>query len=410
MKKRDKWDDIIRMKSERFEMAPEPEDWDAIAKRLSRKTTNVALPGLWRYAAAVAALLVLATGGYYAFMRLPAQPDPPVAEVKSGVKPVAVPETPDAAVGRPPDTTPAVAVRTVKRLPSAVQGMPVSQDAERIAVPEEQEQPFMAESGVQEPARKTDDYSRTEPTPEYDMHVDGNPLMTDAMPPKSRRRWVFGVGGGGYSIGNAGAGNLVYSIEQAGLGSLTADFENVLALSEMRAYTETKQNVSHRRPLSFGVGIGYALSDRWTLQSGLAYSMLTSRWDVKSVNSGKANQQLHFVGIPLAVNYRIAEWNRFRLYALAGGTAEWNVVGRIKTKYYDDAGNFDGMKTESVRMKESQFSVNGRVGVNYPLLRFMHAYLEGGADYYFKNGSSIETIRSNKPFQLSLQAGIRFGF
>ena len=40
----------------------------------------------------------------------------------------------------------------------------------------------------------------------------------------------------------------------------------------------------------------------------------------------------------------------------------------------------------------------------------MGLYIEPGAKYYFDNGSDIETIRSEKPFNVNLQAGFRFGF
>ena len=38
------------------------------------------------------------------------------------------------------------------------------------------------------------------------------------------------------------------------------------------------------------------------------------------------------------------------------------------------------------------------------------AFGEVGASYYFDNGSDIETIHSEKPFNVSLQFGFRFGF
>ena len=65
---------------------------------------------------------------------------------------------------------------------------------------------------------------------------------------------------------------------------------------------------------------------------------------------------------------------------------------------------------ESVRMRELLWSLNACIGVTYPLCRFLSLYAEAGIDYYIDNGSSIETIRSEKPFNVNLQAGFRFGF
>ncbi|MDR1332271.1 MAG: PorT family protein [Tannerella sp.] len=412
MDKRDKWDDIVRMKSESFEMEPEPEDWEAIAERLSRKKKN-ALPEWWRYAAAVAALFVLAAGGYYLF-----RPQAPSASLTAETPANGINVEPENVIGRvTPDT--AVASRLLAVLPAAEKTVSSQTSAIREAavLPEAgnetaPEIPFIAENREKETGREANGSGRAPQTPEEDSFAGDKLLIVDAAPAKRHsRRWGFGVGGGSYSVGNTGAGSNVMPLGATGMHSLNADYSHILTLREMSASAETKHNVTHQRPLSFGLGVGYALNNRWTLQSGLSYSMLTSRWDVLGVNSGRAKQQLHFIGVPLAANYTVVEWNRFRLYTAVGGTAEWNVSGRIKTNYYDyNSGSSLDTRVESVRMKELQFSLNGHAGVSYPLLRFLNAYVEGGADYYFRNGSSLETIRSDKPFQLSLQAGIRFGF
>ena len=90
--------------------------------------------------------------------------------------------------------------------------------------------------------------------------------------------------------------------------------------------------------------------------------------------------------------------------------AEWNVSGNIKTDSYFLEEKATLTEKEPVRMKEMQYSVNARAGAIYPIIKFINAYVEGGANYYFDNKSSIETIRSSKPFHVSLQAGLRFGF
>ena len=65
---------------------------------------------------------------------------------------------------------------------------------------------------------------------------------------------------------------------------------------------------------------------------------------------------------------------------------------------------------EKIRMKEWLWSVNAGVGVSYPIIRFVSAFAEIGASYYFDNGSKIETIHSEKPFNVNLQIGFRLGF
>jgi hypothetical protein len=403
MEEKDRWDEIIRMKLTSIEVNPEPEDWETIAGRLPGKK-RVAMPYAWRYAAAVAALFALLAGGYYLFF-YPGQTSPSIAEIpvkdaeKSETESVVNNFLSDTGTAMPPTVTPSRTGRTAKHFQPAAHHATEVQAEEYASRKEERNAP---------PAKETDNANRAEQSPKDDVFAGDGLLIADATPLKQRKRWGIGVGGGSYSVGSAGAGG--FDSRGNALSMFNSELGNFITLRRVREQNDTKQNMSHQRPLSFGLGFGYALDNRWTLYSGLSYTMLASKWDVLAINNGKAKQQLHFAGIPLGVNYRIAEWNRFRFYASTGGTAEWNIGGRIKTKYYNSTGLFIDAKTESVRTNGTQFSVNGRVGVNYPLLRFISAYVEGGGDYYFRNESSIETIRSDKPFQLSLQAGIRFGF
>jgi hypothetical protein len=138
--------------------------------------------------------------------------------------------------------------------------------------------------------------------------------------------------------------------------------------------------------------------------------LLLSEWKASLDYQEKFKQQLHFVGIPLGISFKIAEWNKLRFYASTGLMAEWNVGGNIKTKYYYYEDNAYRTEKEFIRTKEMQWSVNARVGATYPVIKFVNAYIEGGTNYYFENNSSIETIRTDKPFHVSLQAGLRFGF
>jgi len=171
----------------------------------------------------------------------------------------------------------------------------------------------------------------------------------------------------------------------------------------------TMGKVTHKRPVSAGLGVSYYLNDRLTLQSGAVYTLLRSKGSYSEIeNVVDWKQSLHFIGLPLSLAYNIAEWNRFQFYTSAGAMCEINVAGKIKNTIYVD--NTEIKKNENTRMKAPLWSVNARGGVSYPLCKFVSAYAEAGASYYFENNSKLETIRSDKPFDVSLQAGVRLGF
>jgi opacity protein-like surface antigen len=421
MKERNQWKEAIRSKLKDFEAETEPEDWPAIVKRLPEvKKTTVILLRLRRYAAAIIVLLVISGGGFYYYHRthvpfiagtftektdrenvVSETTNPPVSTADQASRPLIADASP---------------VPRTKRTPAVTVAKTTEQPEQSLTPPEQPAPPLPAlaeESGDTLPVRQTTDEPECaqvqSPLPD---EINDHTLIADAKPvsstqKRSRKRWGFGVGGGSYSVGsNSGAGQVLFAPVPPSRGLIY----NAETLSPLNPQAE-KQHVSHKYPLSFGLGVGYALNDRWALQSGLTYTMLRSEWNTVSKYLGESKQQLHFIGLPLSVNYKIAEWNRFRFYAATGLMTEWNVAGQIRTRYYSHSNGETVLKEkESVRMKEWQWSANARAGVSYPLIRFVNAYVEGGANYYFDNGSSIETIRSDKPFHVSLQAGIRLGF
>jgi hypothetical protein len=163
-------------------------------------------------------------------------------------------------------------------------------------------------------------------------------------------------------------------------------------------------------PISFGFGINYYLNDRWTLQSGLNYTMLRSDWSIDQLitETNDYTQRLHFIGVPLSASYRLGQWKCLGFYASAGGMIEYNIAGNLnKNTFYKDE---KLTETASLKMKEPLLSINSKIGIVYPVWRFIHIYAETGVSYYFDNGSYLKTIRSDKPFNISLQAGLSFGF
>jgi hypothetical protein len=412
MDKRDQWEEAIRSKLQDYEAETEPEDWQAIANRLPEAKGRVIPLRLQRYAAAAAIALLLLSGGYFYYNRLAEKPV--IAEVSAGK---AQPEAEKPGTVNPPSTPTAPPSQPLIAAASPVQRVSkttATRPSKTKEAPEQELTPEQAplshptadvtpeQETAKEPEPVREQVPPEEPNDVSALLADASPVSTEK---RSQRRWGFGLGGGSYSVGDNSAQTVSLLSSPVLKEGLVYNAEASPALNAM---TE-KRNVSHKLPVSFGLGFGYALNDRWALQSGLTYTMLASEWQTFGKYLGESKQRLHFIGIPLSMNYKIAEWNRFRFYATGGVMTEWNVSGQIRTQYYDNLQKILQEK-ESVRMKEWLWSVNARAGVSYPLIRFVNAYVEGGANYYFDNGSFIETIRSDKPFHVSLQAGIRFGF
>lgn len=408
----DRLDEVFRSKLYDFEAGTNPDDWEAIAKRLPAKPMIPFYRTLRYWVAAAVVSLLMVTGGFYLFEGETEQ-HPLAREVQmqtdaleSRLKEEAAPLVVEA-----PMSTPATKTEERKILAhvpatpadkTAVQEVPVVSEATNDTTI--YTEPVEAIKGV-------DEQADVELQPLRSVETRSSSVQTDDFTRKTKekpvRKWRFGMGGGGLSMA---ADNVMpqYVTNSSGLRAENLQYLNKSTGDVRSALPKT--NIEHKVPVSVGLTVSRSLNNRFALQTGLVYSYLLSEWETNGdPYHGKTKQGLHFIGIPLSVTYLIAEWNRFQFYGTGGGMAEMNVSGRLNTKLYDE-NEVVGKIKEDIRMKPLLWSLNARVGVSYPLLRFLSAYAEGGAGYYFDNGSDIETIRSEKPFNLNFQFGLRVGF
>lgn len=166
----------------------------------------------------------------------------------------------------------------------------------------------------------------------------------------------------------------------------------------------------HKQPIKIGISVRYPLSERLSLESGLTYSYLSSELTTGSDSYRyETHQALQFVGIPLNVNYSLWKNTKWDFYVSAGGMVEKCVAGSSDTEYIVD-GKATSSEHESTRVKPLQFSVNAAAGVQMNLTRRLGIYAEPGVNYYFDNGSPIETIYKEKPVNFNLRMGLRLSF
>lgn len=217
------------------------------------------------------------------------------------------------------------------------------------------------------------------------------------------KKWGFGCGAGAFAS-QSGSSLGMYAFKNSRHADKNLMLMNAASFSNQIPRSE----IDHHTPLSVGLSVSRRLNDRFALQSGLVYSYLASDWKTNGVHHTKTKQSLHFIGVPISVVYKIAEWNKFLLYASAGGMCELNVKGNLRYKYYNSE-ELLSETNEGIRMTEPYWSVNAKAGISYPLVKFVSLYVEAGADYYFKNNSDIETIRTEKPANFDFQFGLRFG-
>ena len=164
---------------------------------------------------------------------------------------------------------------------------------------------------------------------------------------------------------------------------------------QLADYSQTKH---HYHPMSFGLSVGYNLTPRLTLTTGMVYTYASS--DFTSSAAGDdiiETQRLHYIGVPLNVKYKVWGNSAIHTYATAGCQADFNVSAKMQT----------GDITTDADKDRTQWSVGGAVGIQYNIIPRMGIYAEPGMRYYIDNKSSVETIFKEKKLNFNLQLGVR---
>lgn len=159
---------------------------------------------------------------------------------------------------------------------------------------------------------------------------------------------------------------------------------------------EERQNFY--QPISFGLSVNIPISSKFSVSTGVVYTRLSS--DFTSIANSlvyERQQKLHYVGIPLTVQYNVWQWHGLNVYATAGGQADFNVKAYMTTE-----------GTETKLEKDNwQWSVNAALGVQYNFIPQLGIYVEPGIKHYFDNGSHIQNYFKYKPTNFNLQLGVR---
>jgi hypothetical protein len=399
-KERDILDDLFRRKLQDMEADTIPEDWETIARQLTEGKKIPLRRRQWFWAAAVFAALLAGGGSIYLSQQQDTNPDT-LATSRQDVQAEPSKDTPATPVV--PADKPSLTAKATQtpRQPIATLLFPEeTTPAEEITTPE---------TPPEEPAT-----GEAENPQDKVVTIQSQTLIADAAPiqtekkASSLQKWGFGAGVGGLT---QNSGNVVNTYVLRSSNKL--EDEELLSLnapSDQNLGKTPKTNIKHKTPISFGFSVSRRLNSRFSLQTGLVYSLLISDWETEATAyNTKTRQTLHFIGIPLSLSYKIAEWRRFQVYASAGAQTEVNIAGRLRVKKFSNDLQ-TGILYTNERMKEWQWSLNARTGISYPLIPHINAFAEIGAAYYFDNGSNIETIYSDKPFNISPQIGFRLNF
>ena len=177
-----------------------------------------------------------------------------------------------------------------------------------------------------------------------------------------------------------------------GMMALTTPFSPDTKQFEARQ-EDIYENASfrHYMPLGAGVGISFALGEKLALESGLNYTLLWSELTPEGGNV-RQNQYIHYLGIPLQLDWIFFDRAGFRLYSGIGARMDICAGARI-----------DGVK---VKEDPLQWSASATVGAGYNFNRHVGIYLRPELDFYL-SGTRLNSVRKAGGVNVTLRAGLQ---
>jgi hypothetical protein len=170
------------------------------------------------------------------------------------------------------------------------------------------------------------------------------------------------------------------------------------AMAMMKAKSGYSDSYQHEIPVSVGLSARFFLTDRFSINTGLNYTRyksLRKRTFTATYDSRKDRQYVHYLGVPVRLDYMAINRKHFNLYFGAGLQMDKCVYATVGD--------------ERLHEKQILFGLNGAMGLQVNIVPMVGLYFEPEVSYALNKGS-IETFRSDEPFVVTVRGGLRFNF
>lgn len=149
---------------------------------------------------------------------------------------------------------------------------------------------------------------------------------------------------------------------------------------------------THHMPLRIGLSLRLPFSERWSLTTGLDYTLYSSK--IEYTISGKRRQSVHYLGVPVRMDYTLAHNRWLDIYLGTGASVDFCV---------------DAHQEGSQVAKDGVgFSMVGVGGFQFNFTRHLGLYLEPTLSWNVPSDRRVlDTYKSEHPLMLSVSTGIR---
>lgn len=249
--------------------------------------------------------------------------------------------------------------------------------------------------GGQQPSEERRTVSEATRQPSDELYAWANPAFEDeeaGTPRRRRASFSLFAAGGTSSGGNLQTADFLASPPTGNASPSIVGNGDRFGPLVRDDYNES--SFRHHLPLSFGFSVTAEFPYGLSIESGVNYTLLRS--DVRrSYSSREISQKLHFIGVPLRLNWQFVERGRLAVYLAGGGMVEKCVSARLGGQSVDES--------------KLQWSLMGALGAQYRLGDMIGLYFEPELSYYLTD-TELRTSRSDAPLTLTLRIGVRLLF
>lgn len=378
-----KWEDIVKDKMEEFDEAlPESvfAEFRALRGGSAPVSTPRRFPLMWALVPAVAAGLAAIF-----FFRQPSAPENNLQIIQQPVQPVAVVND-STDIAEPIQSQVVITGRHIAK-PSGsgshIAEVSVSDPSVSPQKPESPEEPESIEEP--EPQEETETPNPTVKT--------ASPFVPDNIGDKTVK--IKGAPVAGVIAG----GGLLAAVATPILGSGYAADASPVNQGDPNygwQYSGSKDvltgSPTHHFPFKGGLSVGIPVAQRWKVTTGLEYSLYQSSFTYSI--SGEKKQLAHYLGIPLRLDWTLADKRWLDVY-LGGGIEGDYCIGAT-------------LAGERIKRDGFSFSVIGAGGVQFNFTKHLGIYVEPELSWTIPSENRVlETWRSEHPFTFSVATGLR---
>lgn len=193
---------------------------------------------------------------------------------------------------------------------------------------------------------------------------------------------------------------------------MTAETRSLMEIAANNALINDgrmEAHYEHQLPISIQLTLSRQLNRQLSVETGLSYTLLKSTNTTGNPTAYIQEQQrLQYLGIPLRMGWQWYSHAPLSFYTSAGVMMEMPVHSTLNVNHVvNDMNTYSKQDKLSVPL---QWSTSVGVGIQYDITPHIGFYLEPSLQYFFNDGSSIKSYRTEHRFSITLPLGIRLKY